>query len=425
MKRLPSIAAAFVLVASLPVLAGDWPGFRGPAGTGVSDETGLPTNWSKTENVKWRIALPADGNSSPIVSNGRVFVTSASSDGKERSLICFDRKDGRQLWEKTVGFDKVEPTHKTNPYGASTPAADGKRVVVWHGSAGLNCYDFEGKELWSLDLGDASHIWGYASSPVISGNNVYLNFGPGKQTFMAGIDMSAGKAFWTHEEAGGNNDRNGRMVGSWSTPVLAEVDGKQQLICSMPTRVVAYNPEGGELLWSCKGLSGKNGDLVYTSPLIGEGIGVAMGGYTGPAIGFKLGGSGDITETGRLWHNTKGNPQRIGSGVIIGKYVYMANAGPGYLQCIDAETGKETWRDRGPGGNHWGAIVYADGRLYVTNQKGSTLVFKPNPEKFESIATNDLGETSNSTPAVSDGEIFIRTFKALYCIADGSKAAGK
>lgn len=208
------------------------------------------------------------------------------------------------------------------------------------------------------------------------------------------------------------------MAGSWSTPVIAEVGGKAQIICSLPKRVVSLDPKDGSVIWSCDGLVGKNGDLVYTSPLISKGIGVAMGGYTGPALGFRLDGQGDVTESHRLWHDDSKQPQRISSGVIIGDHIFMANAGPGIIQCLELRTGKEVWKDRGSGANHWGQMCYADGRLFVTNQNGQTVVFAPNTEKYEQLAINSLDGTSNSTPAFSDGEIFLRTSKFLYCVSE-------
>ncbi|HLQ43262.1 MAG TPA: PQQ-binding-like beta-propeller repeat protein, partial [Planctomycetaceae bacterium] len=379
--------------------AEDWSAFRGARGNGVSNDQGFPTEWSRDKNVRWRVAVPGPSNSSPIVSNGRVFVTSANGNGTERSLLCFDRADGKSLWVKTVKTLNVEETHGTNPYGSSTPVSDGERVVVWHGSPGLFCYDFAGNELWSVDLGNVNHIWGYGSSPVIADGRVFLNFGPGSETFLAAVKLADGELLWKHDEPGGTNDRGGRLVGSWSTPVLIEVDGQKQLLCSLATRAAAFDLGTGHVLWSCDGLSGPKGDLVYTSPVVGDGLAVCMGGYNGPAIGFRLGGQGNATESNRLWQETKGNPQRIGSGMIIGPHLFMANAGPGILQCLQAATGKELWHDRATGGEHWGAMVLAEGRIYTTNRNGATLVFRPNPEKFEQLAVNELGEASNSTPA--------------------------
>lgn len=419
MPRRYPLFAAVCLFAAAAAQAGDWPSFRGPNGNGIAAEKNVPTKWGSKNNVAWRVELPGPGNSSPIVSAGRVFVACAADEGKKRNLYCYDRKDGKQLWVKTVEVSNVRETHQTNPYSGSTPVANGKRVVVWHGSAGLYCYDFDGKELWSKGLGNVGHMWGYGSSPVIDGNTVFLNFGPGAETFLTAIDLTNGKQLWKKAEPGGADQQlEGRYIGTWSTPVIANVGGRKQLICMMHTRVVAYSPTTGDIIWYCDGIRGNNGDLAYTSPLISGDIGVAFGGYKGPAMAFRLGGSGNVTENQRLWWNDEGQPQRIGSGVIIGNYIFMVNAGPGTAECIELETGKQVWQKRLSGGNCWGSLCAVDGRLYVTGQNGTTTVFLPNAEKFELVAENRLNEPSNSTSAFSNGQIFLRTHKSLYCVGE-------
>lgn len=412
-----ALAAATLLLART-VSAGDWPQFRGPHGNGVTQARNLPAEWGPDKNVKWFAKLPAPGNSSPIVSNGRVFVTCAEEGGKKRELHCLDARTGHELWVRSVEWDKPEKTHRTNPYCGSTPAADGQLVVVWHGSAGLYCYDFDGKLQWKRDLGPFTHIWGYGSSPLIHGGTVFLNAGPGKRQFLVALDLKTGKERWKRDEPGGSDSAKGRYIGSWSTPVIAKIDGREQLLCSMPTRVVACDPRNGELLWEIAGIKGKRGDLFYTSPVLGKGVGVVMGGFGGPIVAFKLGGEGNVTGQNILWKTEKIQPQRIGSGVIVGDAVFVADT-PGTARCFDLKTGKQRWQTR-LGSSQWGSLVLADGKLYVTNQRGTTHVFKPNPEKFERIATNDLKEPTNSTPAITDGEIFLRTARGVYCI--GRKA---
>jgi outer membrane protein assembly factor BamB len=399
--------------------ADDWARFRGPNGQGVAEGGGYPTEWGPEKNIRWRAELPGAGNGSAIAAAGRVFVTTAQDKGRRRTLHCFDRQSGQEQWSRTVEFPRVELTHNTNPFAGTTPASDGESVVVWHGSAGLFCYDMAGQERWSIDLGDVGHIWGYGSSPVIHEGRVIVNFGPGVESFVAAVGLKDGELLWKTVEPGGTNNEKGRYVGSWSTPVVITVDGQDQILCSMPQRVVAYDPQDGSILWTVGGIPGSGGDLVYTSPLVTEDFGVVMGGFKGPSLGFKLGGTGDVTEANRLWHDKQGQPQRIGSGVIVGDHVYMANAGPGTIECIALKTGETKWTERA--GNHWGSIVLADGLLYATDQNSVTRVFQPNPEKFEPVVENKLPERSNATPAFSDGEIFQRTEKALYCIADGSE----
>jgi len=414
------LAGGIVFLALVsPLAADDWPMFRGPLGNGISAEAEAPTTWRREQNVAWKVPLPRPGNGSPIVSAGKVLLASAEDEeGKRRSLYCFDRLRGEQLWVRTVDFDQAMPTHKTNPYCASTPASDGRRVVVWHGSAGLHCYDHAGNPLWSRELGEFRHMWGYASSPVIWKDRVFLYCGPGKEIFVAAFDLLNGKTLWqTGEPQDGNGQENsaGKYMGSWTTPIIFKSGERDVLLCSLPTRVVAYDPESGEQVFTCDGLRGERGDLAYSSPMVAGSVCVAIGGFRGPGIGFRLGGQGDISESHRLWRNEE-NPQSIGSGVFLGEHIFRANAGPGTIDCLDAATGKVLWSDRAAGADHWASVVFAGGRLYATNQNGTTVVFVPNSERFESIETNKLEETTNATPAISGGQIFIRTFENLYCI---------
>jgi len=423
-----SVVFSAALLTSAGLLkAADWTHFRGPDRNGVAAEETAPLNWSREKNIRWKAALPQPGNSSPVVSGDRVFVTCAEDRrGTRRSLYCFSRADGKQLWVKTVTYDKPDPTHAQNPYCASSPAADGKVVVAWHGSAGLHCYDYDGKELWSRDLGRIRHVWGWAGSPVIHGDVIYLNCGPGVRTFVAAIDKKTGDVLWQTEEPGGAEDKSketGSWIGSWSTPVVTTVDGREQVLVFMPRKVNAYDPKTGQVLWYCTGA----GDLAYTDVMLaevpagdgsgtGQRIGVAMAGYTGAAIGFKLGGSGDVTAANRLWRETRNNPQRVGSGVIVGRHLFMPNEP--YLACYDVTTGKELWRQSFPGERFWGSVVRAGDRLYVTSQKGVTYVFAPDPKQFKLLATNDLDEGSNSTPAIADGQIFLRTDRHVWCVEE-------
>lgn len=421
MLKLFVLMSVVMSTAAGHAFADDWAAFRGTRGDGISLEPDFPTEWSPEKNIRWRTPLAAPDNGSPIAVKGKVFLLSATDEGKQRSVIALDRATGQELWKQTVAYPKVEETHKTSPHGATTPVSDGERVVVWHRSAGMHCYDLDGKPLWSRDLGEFHHIWGGGSSPIIHGDRVIQLCGPGERTFVVALNKQTGEIVWqTPIEPGGSSSAQGKYIGTWSTPSIIQVDGQDQLLVPLHTRVVAYDPDTGQELWDIKGLSGERGDLVYTSAVVSDGTGVILGGFSGPALGFILGGSGDMTAKHRLWHDTSRHPQRIGTGVIIDGYLYSANAdGPGSIDCIDIKTGAQQWVERRTSeGPHWGSIVFAGGHLYVTGQNGVTRVFEPNPSKHVVIAENDLGEPSNSTPAFSDGEIFLRTFEAIYAIAE-------
>lgn len=399
--------------------AADWPAFRGPRGDGATDAVNVPVKWSTTENIRWKVKLPQAGNGSAIVVGPRVFVTSAEDPGgKERSLFAFDLKTGQELWKRTVTIDRVMPTHKTNPYAGTTPASDGKVVVVWHASAGLHCYDLDGKPLWQRDFGEFKHIWGYGSSPIIEDGRVYLHSGPGARIFLTALDAATGNTIWEQPEpvdGDGSNTADKRYFGSWATPVMTTMNGERQLLLSMPKRLNAYDPATGKLLWYSEGMGHKGGDLSYSSPLVvGDSVFITAG-FGGPAMAVKSGGGGDVTTSHRLWRSEK-NPQSIGTGVVVDGYVYRPNAGPGTIQCIDPQTGKVVWENRAAGGDHWASIVLAGGLAYATAQSGTTVVFRPMPEKYDEVAQNKLDEHTNATPAVVDGAIVIRTFENLVCV---------
>lgn len=421
-------AGAMQGATSAPLLAQDWPAFRGPSGDGVYAGPTPALKWSKSENVKWRVPLERPANGSPIVSNGRVFLTaSKDEEGKQRALYCFDRKDGKLPWERVVQCAQEMPTHATNPYGGSMPAADGKRVVVWHASAGLCCYDFAGEALWRRDFGEFRHKWGYGTSPRILGDKVLLHSGPGKTSFVGLFELASGKTVWRQVEPVEDYGVDGmkpRMTGSWHTPVVIDepVDGAEKtrriVLCGQPTRLVAYDFASGDIVWHCSGMRSKRGDLTYSSPIIAGDLCYVQGGYAGPSIGVRLGGSGDVTKTHRVWYH-ENVASSVGSGVALAGAIYQPFMRS--LACIDPVRGKAHWVDPlGKGSakaSLWSSIVRAGDRMYLTNQKGATLVFAPNTENFELLAKNEVGEKTNSTPAISDGEIILRTHVALYCIA--------
>lgn len=418
------LTVAFVALTAVPIRAEDWPAFRGPRGDGTSNDPRAPVEWGSQNNVLWKTRLPRPGNGSPIVSRGHVLVTSAEDDeGKRRSLYCFDRKTGEQRWVQTIEFGRKLPTHVTNPYCGTTPVSDGERVVVWHASAGLHCYSLDGVPIWSRDLGEFQHMWGYGSSPILYQDRVFLFTGPGKRSFFTALDAQTGKTLWETEEptdGTGELRGDGKYMGAWTTPVVALVEGQTQLILPLPTRINGYDPRTGSILWSCDGVRHDRGDLAYSSATLCRDLCFVTGGYNGPAMAFRPGGSGNITESRRLWRTEK-NPQSIGSAVYANGHVFRPNAEPGTIEAVDPLTGQVKWTDRGPGGVYWASIVMAGELLYATNQDGATVVFRPNPEAFEPVATNSLDEATNATPAISEGQIFFRTAEHLWAI--GSEPA--
>ncbi len=289
-------------------------------------------------------------------------------------------------------------------------------VFVSHGSAGMFCYDFAGKELWRKDLGKQIHIWGNASSPILYGDLAILWGGPGERQFLIAVSKKDGSTVWQHDEPGGRGDQGRPYVGSWSTPIVVKAGDHDELLLGVPENLKGFDPKTGKELWACAGLhNGDKDQLVYTSPVYADGIAVAFAGFGGAALAARVGGKGDVTETNRLWYQPSG-PQRIGSPVLLGEHVYLVNEN-GTAECLELKTGKDLWGKKVVCGTVWGSLVAAGGRLYITDKSGDTAVLAASP-KFEELAKNSLGETSMSTPAVADREIFLRTHKHLWCIAE-------
>lgn len=415
MKRTLSLLVA--LSAPLSAFADNWPMWRGVNGDGTCSESDLPEKWSQTENVVWKVKLPDRGNSTPVVWGDKLFLTQAIEKEGKRLLLCFDKKAGKQLWDVGTIYKEPELTHGTNPYCSASPATDGERVVVFFASAGVFCYDMNGKELWKrTDLGKQHHIWGNGTSPVIAGDRVFLNFGPGENTVLYAFDKKTGKTIWQHKEPGGASGEGGnkQWLGSWSDPLLRKTGSRYELLMSYPGRACAFDPLSGKELWTCGGLT----KLVYNSPLYADGLMIAMCGYGGAAMAIKTGGSGDVTEKNRVWHLPRVQ-QRIGGGVIRDGHHYILTDG-GIVECRDIKTGEMVFNERvkgpGPTGQNWSSLVLsADGKCYAANQGGDCFVFKAEP-KFELLATNTMGEKIIGSIAVSDGHLFIRSYQNLWCI---------
>ncbi len=397
--------------------AGDWPAWRGPGGQGHSEED-VPLEWSETENVKWKVALDQPGHSTPVVFGDRVFLTTAKPKGVVRSLLCLSRKDGSTLWRKDVPYEGKEPSWKPTWYANASAAVDSAKVVVTFGSAGTYCFDHDGKELWKrTDLGTWSHKFGNSSSPVLYGDLAIQWCGPNEKegrNFLLAVNGNTGKTVWEHDE----------KYGSWGTPLVVKVDGQDQLLLATgqdkknepepaDSYLKGFDPKTGEELWVCRGIN----SYVYASPLYADGIAVAMSGYMGAAFAVKLGGRGDVTAD-RLWQHPK-NIQRVGSGVIVGEHVYVIEEN-GVPHCYELKTGEEVWEaGERVGGSTWGSVVHANGRLYCMMKNGETVVLKASPE-YEVLAKNSLGkgQSTNASPAFSNGEIFLRTNTHLFCIGE-------
>lgn len=452
--RLLLIAAIAAFAIATTARAEDWPSFRGPSGTGVSGDKTAPLTWGEKTNVRWRVALPDRGNSTPAVCGDRVFVTQAVAKEKRRALLAFDLKTGKELWQAGVTFEGKEPTNRQNPYCSASPATDGERVVAFFGTPGLYCYDMAGKELWHRSFGDVDSWHGSGSSPILRDGLCYLNFGPGTQAALYAIDLKSGEVVWKAAAPKTDNpyaglrpgalpggalpgtapggaekptefDRasmaadlsgKGGPSGSWCTPIVVRAGDRDELVLVESTRVVAYDPKSGKPLWSLKGLPSQ----VFASPAVADGVLVAMG-HISPVgtkvVALKVGGTGDVTETNRLWEATV-RKDCIGSGVVADGCVFLVTQS-GFAVCLDLKTGKQLWEERLPGGQgSWSSLVLARDRLLVTNHAGRVSVLAAS-RQFDVLHTNTIpDETTCSSPTVANGHVLLRTHDALWCFGD-------
>jgi outer membrane protein assembly factor BamB len=417
--------------------ADNWPGWRGPTGQGLSLDKDVPLTWSPKENVRWKVALAAPGNSTPIIWGDRVFITQASDKtlwppkvpkdfpkntspggaaiAEKRSVLCFERTTGKLLWQRDVIYKEPEATHSTNPFCSASPVTDGERVIASHGSAGLVCYDFEGKQLWHYDVGKLEHVWGNASSPVLHDDLCIVHCGPGERQFLLAVNKKTGAKVWeTPEPDGDAGLTSGKFLGSWSSTIIGRVGDADHVIHSMPFRLKGYDPKTGQELWSAK----VGGTYAYSSPLFRDNIAIL-----GSAL-VKLGGKGDITKD-QLKH--KVGAMYISTAVLAGDYLYTYG-GVGVPACYEWKTGKELWKDQitdRPGGTDtWGSLVHAAGRVYIADRQGNTHVFAAGP-KYQHLATNQLGEPMNASVAIAHGDVFLRTHKHLWCFTQEPGKAAK
>ncbi len=407
---------------SLTMFTGaDWTRFRGPGGSGVSDDKGLPTTWSATENVVWKTAMPGFGASSPITLGDKIFVTCYSGYGLDkeepgelknlrRHLLCVDRDSGKILWEATskallpeLEYGRYSALHG---YASSTPVTDGKTVYVFYGRSGVHAYTTGGSPKWTTSVGEGlePHGWGSATSPILFKNLVIVNASVESKSLVA-LNKATGEEVWRAEG----------MDSSWSTPLIVDLpNGKKELVVSIKNKVLGFDPASGKKLWECESVP----DYVCPMVVASGGVVYITGGRKPTTLAVKAGGRGDVTETHRLW--MIGSASKVPSPLYHHGLLYWANE-VGYASCVQASDGEVLYKERldvsGGGDKFYASLVLADGKLYAVSRSGGTIVLAAGKE-FKQLAKNDLGDESvfNATPTVSNGQLLLRSNKFLYCI---------
>lgn len=383
---------------------------------GVSDAKGLPVTWNLQENIAWKTPLPGPGASSPIVFGDRIYLTcytgffvpnqpGGSPEDLRRHLIAVRRTDGTVLWDKAIAA-KLPEEEKIRDHGfaANTPAADAERVYSFFGKTGVFAFDHDGKQLWQADVGSKTHGWGTSASPVLYQDLVFINASVESESLIA-LDRRTGDEKW----------RQSGIRESWNTPVLVTSrDGRQELVVATQGKVLAFDPMSGEPLWSCKT---DIGWYMVPSVVAADGIIYCLGGRSGvAALAVRAGGSGDVTETHRLWTTTRGS--NVTSPVFRDGHLYWMHEQRGVAYCAKADSGDLVYEQRlDRAGQVYASALLAEGRIYYLTRDGRTFVLAAKPE-FEQLAVNDLrdGGVFNGSPAVDGSRLLIRSDKFLYCI---------
>lgn len=417
---LATTPAMLSLLLCQPVIASDWTRFRGQEGAGISTDANVPITWSDSEHLKWKTPLPGAGSSSPIVVGNRVFVTcfSGEADSLKRHLVCVDRKDGRIVWTKTIDAQHPEDAYggylTEHGYASNTPVTDGESVYAFFGKTGVLAFDLDGKQLWQVNVGTESsnRRWGSAASLVLHKDTVIVNASEESQSIRA-LDKVTGREVWKVPAA--------TLELAYGTPTLVKLaDGQIELVMSVPGEVWGLNPNTGKLTWyAATKLTGN----VCPSIVAGDGVVYAFGGYrSSGSHAIRLGGNGDVTQSHVVWSSR--NSSYVATPLLHEGHLYWVDD-RGQAFCVKADSGELVYRKRLPGVSSGGQPFYASpilvgDNLYVVSRWDGTFVFAAKPE-FEQIAQNqfDSDETDfSATPAVSNGQLFIRSGKFLYCISE-------
>jgi len=434
------LLSAFVVAVS-PLQAADWLRFRGPNGSGIAATDRLPpAEWGSEKNIKWAIDLPGPGHSSPIVVGDKIFLTCWTGYGLDRRdpgdqenlkrhLVCLDRGTGSIAWTSAVAAKLPEDTYggmfAEHGYATHTPVSDGERVYCFFGKSGVHAFDLEGKTLWSVDTGDGldPRSWGSASSLILSGDLVIVTAGA-ESGCLFGLNKRSGETVWKQEVS---------LTGMWGTPILTPVDEtRTDLVVAVPEEIWGLNPETGKLRWYCDGI--QDGSM-NSSPIFADSVIYAIDGRNGDAVAVRAGGKGDVNDSHVVWHES--HRGRISSPVFYqGRLYWVAG---GVVNCIEAKSGERIYQERleapastsnrgggrsARGGQDYSSPVVAGNRMYFFNRQGVGFVVELR-ESFKQLAANTLEDAEgdfSATPAIVDGEMYLRGTTKLYCIAATNEA---
>jgi outer membrane protein assembly factor BamB len=413
-RRLAVLSAVSVLSLVAAATAGDWPRFRGPNGAGVAADATVPTEFKEGDGILWKVPLPGKGNSSPVISRGKLFLQTASADGHDRQLLCLDAVTGKTLWSRSVSATTAT-IHKNNSLASSTPAADGERVYVlfWDGKAvTLTAFDYQGSPQWRQELGSFKSQHGFGTSPVEYDGLVYVNYDQEPSAVLLAFEAKTGKPAWRAERKGYRE--------SYSAPLVRETPaGRKELVVGTTTATTGYDPKTGEELWSWTAdfsWRSKGPLRTVASPVAWKDMVVIQygdGDGSRCITAIKAPGAGTTPQL--VWEKRKQRATPyVPCMLVVGDLLYCVTD-DGYADCYDIATGKEVWsRKHLKNGQVYSSPVLIDGKVYAPVED-EVFVFPAAPA-FKLLADNKLGEPVIASPAVADGRLYIRGAKHLFCI---------
>jgi outer membrane protein assembly factor BamB len=385
--------------------ADNWPGWRGPRGDGTSMEKAAPIKWSATQNILWKTAIPGEGHSSPIIWDDNIFLTTALKESEERILLCLDRNTGKLKWQQTVLRAPLEAKNNENSYASATPTTDGQQIYATFldgSNVVAAAYDFSGRQRWLVRPGGFKSQWGFCDTPVIFEDKVLLGCYSKGENFVTAVSRQDGHTLW---KTPGSNPSQ-----SYGAPFVRDMAGRVQMILLGNKAVTSYDPQTGKVLWVVDGLA----DDSVVTPVYSEKTGLLLTSTSWPdkvLRAIKPDGQGNVTTNKVGWRTKEGAPY-VPSPIAVGDWFFTSSAGK-VTHCYEAATGNILWKE--PIGLHHASPVAVNGLLYFLNDDGVTHVVRAGP-KYELVARNEIGEKAYASPAVSDGQLFLRSFNHLYCI---------
>ena len=420
------LSAFALLFFAAPVFAQEpeqWSRFRGPNGQGISTATGVPTQWSDTENIAWKIPIPGEGWSSPVVWNDHIFLTTATAGGRECRVIAVDRKSGDILWNKMVFTQEPGQRNPRNSRATPTPVTDGQRVYAVFPNGHFVALNFAGEIVWTNTDLDFYSQHGFGASPILYGDllitpinqSVNPNNNPDNENVRNGWQLPWDRSYLLAIDKNTGEERWRTMRGmtriSHSVPVVIKVDGNDQILSMVGDVVQGFEPATGELIWTVR----SGGEPAVPTPAIGDGMIFAS--TIGPILGIKTDGKGDVTGTHLMWQQQRNIPL-VCSFLYVNSVLYTA-ADNGTFAAIDPANGNILWERRLQGGRPDSSPIFVDGKIYITTHEGITTVLRPNANPStpaELVAVNEIGKMVQATIAVAGKQFFLRTENELWCI---------